>query len=404
MKAIILAAGEGEALRPITDAISKPMIKILDKPLLQFAIDRLIHNGITEICIVVSKDNTEIKNYFRDGRAFGVSITYAEQMEPEISGAIRAAESFVSNEEQFILLHSDIICSPEILSRTLNAIGSSGVDMAVAVTLQMEVLDFGVIRLDASGFVESIIDEGDEGSSSHYVIAGVFVLSNKIFEYLHKGFGFNQSLNEFIKDGNKIAAGIWNEVWIDIGRPWDLLTASKFLLDQLDHSRISANAYIEDNVDIKGPVIIEAGAEILNGTIIKGPVYVGRDTFIGNNTLIRNHAIISDAAKIGMGCEIKSSIIMKGASIARLSYIGTSIVGPHSTVHSGAITINLPIPKAPIIMEIQGEEVTIPISKFGAVIGPRSQVGVHVSLQPGTIVDTDVVIEPNTSVSGRIKK
>ena len=235
-------------------------------------------------------------------------------------------------------------------------------------------------------------------------MAGVYVLSNKIFEYLKKGFAFNNAVNEFIKDGNKIAAGIWNEAWIDIGRPWDLLRAGKFLLSQLDHARISANAYIEDNVDIKGPVIIEAGAEILNGTIIKGPVYIGKNTFIGNNTLIRDNAIISDTAKIGMGCEIKSSIIMRGASIARLSYIGTSIVGPHSTVHSGAITINLPIPKAPIIMEVQGELVTIPLTKFGAVIGPRAQVSPNVSLAPGTIIDTDVVVAPNTSVSGRIKK
>lgn len=402
MKAIILAAGEGEALRPITDVISKPMIQILDKPLLQYAIDRLLFNGITEICIVISKNDNEIRSYFADGRNFGVSISYAEQDESGISGAVLAAESFVKGEEQFILLHSDIICSPEILSRTLNAIGSSGTDMAIAVTLQLEVLDFGVARI-SSGFVESIIDEGDEGES-HYVIAGVFILTNKIFEYLKKGFAFNNALNEFIKDGNKIAAGIWNEIWIDIGRPWDLLRAGKFLLSQLDHARISANAYIEDNVDIKGPVIIEAGAEILNGTIIKGPVYIGKNTFIGNNTLIRDNAIISDTAKIGMGCEIKSSIIMRGASIARLSYIGTSIVGPHSTVHSGAITINLPIPKAPIIMEIQGEQVTVPLPKFGAVIGPRAQVSPNVSLSPGTIIDTDVVIAPNTSISGRIKK
>lgn len=402
MKAIILAAGEGEALRPITDVISKPMIQILDKPLLQYAIDRLLFNGITEICIVISKNDNEIRSYFADGRNFGASISYAEQDESGISGAVLAAESFVKGEEQFILLHSDIICSPEILSRTLNAIGSSGTDMAIAVTLQLEVLDFGVARI-SSGFVESIIDEGDEGES-HYVIAGVFILTNKIFEYLKKGFAFNNALNEFIKDGNKIAAGIWNEIWIDIGRPWDLLRAGKFLLSQLDHARISANAYIEDNVDIKGPVIIEAGAEILNGTIIKGPVYIGKNTFIGNNTLIRDNAIISDTAKIGMGCEIKSSIIMRGASIARLSYIGTSIVGPHSTVHSGAITINLPIPKAPIIMEIQGEQVTVPLPKFGAVIGPRAQVSPNVSLSPGTIIDTDVVIAPNTSISGRIKK
>jgi NDP-sugar pyrophosphorylase family protein len=93
---------------------------------------------------------------------------------------------------------------------------------------------------------------------------------------------------------------------------------------------------------------------------------------------------------------------MQDASIARLSYVGASIVGTHATMHSGAITINTNTPPSPIETEIQGQRIKVPLKKFGAVIGPNSHIGVHSSLRPGTIVHENIIIDPHKIISGNI--
>lgn len=402
MKGVILAAGPGEELKPITDSISKPMLPILDKPMIQYAIERLSSNGITDLLIVIKEGNNEIPDHFSNGEEFGVRITYVAQKQDGIDGAIMSVQKYFKENEKFVLTHCDIIANPNLVTRTLNAADNLGSDMALAVTLESEIQDFGLVTLNSEGLVEQVIPEINKGTGN-YVVAGTFLLTAKIFTYLEKGIAFNECFNSFIKDGGLVAAGIWNETWIDIGRAWDILRATSYLISKLEYSRISKNARIEHNVEIKGAVIIEDGAQILNGSTIQGPVYIGKNAFIGNNSLIRDCSVISEDAKIGMGVEVKNSVIMKGASIARLSYVGASIIGPKATLHSGAITIISKKPFAPITTVIQGKEITVPLEKFGSIVGPHSHVGEHSSLHPGTRIDSYAIVPPNKAVSGHIK-
>ncbi len=402
MKGVILAAGPGEELKPITDNISKPMIPILDKPMIQYAIERLSSNGITDLIIVIKDRNKEIPEYFSNGEELGVRITYVAQKQDGIDGAILSVKTHFKENEKFVLTHCDIIANSNLVTRTLNAADNLGSDMALAVTLESEIQDFGLVTLNSEGLVDQVIPKVDE-DSGNYVVAGTFLLTGKIFNYLDKGIAFNECFNSFIKDGGLVAAGVWNETWIDIGRPWDILRATSYLISKLEYSKISKKAKIHHNVEIKGAVIIEDGAEILNGATIQGPVYIGKNAFIGNNSLIRDCSVISANAKIGMGVEVKSSVIMEGASIARLSYVGASIIGPKATLHSGAITIISRKPTAPIMTVIQGKEITVPLEKFGAIVGPHSHVGEHSSLHPGTRIDSNAIVPPNTAVSGHIK-
>ncbi len=403
MKGVILAAGSGEALKPITDAYPKAMIKLLDKPIIQFAIERLVDNGIKDIIIVISHETESIRTYFLNGDQFNVNIsyTYQEDMSGGISAALNTVQKYIKEDEQFILLHSDIIASRGILRRVLNAAENNGTDYALAATLVRETLDFGIVSINPNGLVSKIEDR-EESDGSHYVIAGVFLLKGDIFEYLDNP--FNEALNKLIESGQEIACGIWNDKWIDIGRSWNMLQASQFLLEQLDYATISANAYIEDRVEIRGPVIIERGAEILNGTIIKGPVYIGKDVFIGNNSLIRDMAVIHDHARIGMGAEIRTSIIMDHAYVGRQSYVGHSIVGPYSILYSNIVTMNINLPETPIITRVLNKDIIVPMKKFGAVIGPKSSVNAHTSLYPGTVIESETIVGPNQSVSGYINK
>ena len=148
MKGVILAAGHGEELKPLTDNISKPMIPILDKPMIQYAIERLSSNGITDLIVVTKENNTEIQDYFNDGEALGVRITYVSQKSAGIDGAILSVSKYFKENEQCVLTHCDIIASSNLLTRTLNAADNLGSDMDLAVTLQSELQDFGVVTIN----------------------------------------------------------------------------------------------------------------------------------------------------------------------------------------------------------------------------------------------------------------
>lgn len=403
MKGVIIAGGSGNELRPLTDNLPKPLLRIMGKPVLEYSIQRMKDNGISSILIVTNGSQQLFKEYFQDGRKWGVNLEYINQEFDGIEGAILAAEDFVI-EDNFILSYGDIICGAKIIARTINAAEAAGTDFSVAVTLQSDIRNYSIVSLNSSGLITHISDIVDQGKS-HYVIAGVFLLSEKIFKYLKMGKTFNTCLNLIIESKESISAGVWNESWFDIGRPWDILAASSYLLEKLDETRISSGAYIESNVDIKGPVIIESGVEILNGTIIKGPVYISKDVFIGNNVLIRDHSEIGEGSKIGFQSEIRSSIVMNDVSIAGQSYIGDSIIGSDATIHSAVITTNKHLPKKPIMTSIGTDpivEVEVPLTKFGAIIGPKSHIGVRSTLLPGTRVDTGVIVPPSNVLSGYI--
>ena len=395
MKGVILAGGQGEELHPYTIDKPKALVKIVGKELILHTIDRLVEHNVKDITVVTGHMGKQIRSFLGNGRDLGVSISYVEQQEPGIDGAIKSLVPQFSNEEAFVLLHTDIVADLGILTRTLNAMNNLGTDMALAVTLQEEIQDFGVVGLDSDGKVKRVYPSGDI-SHGNYVVAGTFVLSGRILKYIDEGIPFNQCFNRFIEDGGDVAAGIWNENWVDVGRPWDIIRASKLFLSKIENMQINKDAIIDPNARITGNVIIEKGARILSGAVINGPAYIGKDTLIGNNSLIRDSSVIEEGAIVGMGCEIKTSVLLPSCTIARLSYIGDSIVGERSTVHAGCVTINNLPGKKKIVAKIEGSVFDVPLKKFGAIIGPDAYVNPNCTLYPGSFVDKGQILEPNT--------
>lgn len=393
MKGAILAAGSGENLYPYTANVPKAMLSVMGKPLLEYTIDRLKAHKITEITIVVGPFAEQIRSYFKSGDDFGVALHYKTQEQKGIDGAVLALAGDFAGEDLFVLTHTDIIADYGLLTRTLNAVDNLGADMGVAVALQKEIQDFGVVTLNSRGLVKEVYPSGEAGKGN-YVVAGTFVLSGKIFTYLQKGIPFNQCFNAFIKDGGTVAGGIWNDRWVDVGHPWDLLRATDMLLGGITETRIHPSAEIAPTATLSGPIVIEEGVKILNGAVIRGPVHLRKGCMIGNNSLIRDGTVIGEHSIVGMSCEIKHSILDAKATIARLSYIGDSIVGRKAVVHAGCVTVNQHIPTKDIVAKINGTDHIVPLPKFGAIIGPKAYIGPQCTMMPGVLIDEQQIIKP----------
>ena len=402
MKAVILAAGLGQDLLPLTATTPKALIPVLGKPLIAYQIEKLKAHQINEIFVVIGHMGEMIKNQLGSGDQFGVNLKYVEQPPTKfgIDEAVKTIATYLKNEEMFVLQHTDIISDTALITRTLNALDNLGADMSMAVALQLQTAEFGVVTLDNQGFLQHVYEE-TEVQEGNYVIAGTFVLTPKIFDYLEKGYHFNEAFNQFIKEGGKVACAIWTEPWVDVGQPWDVLIANRLMLEKMQYTTIHPSAMIESNTQIVGPVHIEEGVTVLQGSIIKGPAYIGKNVFIGNNALIRKGTVIEEGSVIGMGCEIKGSVLMKEATVSRLCYIGDSIVGEHSTIHAGCVTVNKS-KTGKISAILPSKEVEVPLPKFGAVIGPNSILWPNITLLPGTIIDQNSEINANQLISGRI--
>jgi len=403
LKAVILAGGEGRELFPLTQTKPKPMIKLLGKPILQYIIEELKTLGVTKILIVTGYKGEQIKNYFKKGSEFGLSISYAKQSkENDIKSAFLAAKKYLANDNEFLLLFSDIIAEKGLIQRTLNAYENTQADMAMALTLEGDTGNFGVVDIDYKGYVKSVGLATETDTKSNYIDAGCFVLKTTIFDELETQPNIPKSINARIKKGDKVIAAIWEKEWIDIGKPWNIIEANRLLLSKLTESRIASNVTIESNVVLKNVVIIDENTIINSGTVLNGPLYIGPNTYIGNNVLLRDHTSIDSNSLIGFGSEIKNSVLFSGTKIYRLCYVGDSVVGENTILSTNVMTINTETPIKSIMMEVNGHMVDTGFTKLGAIIGDNSIVGVNSMIFPGRKIAAGSIIPPGTHVQENV--
>ncbi len=399
MKALILAAGEGSRLRPLSVNRPKPMFNICGKPILEHIIDLLKSVGITDLVVVVGYQKESIIDYFGSGFDFEVDIKYiVQENQIGIEDAILKSENELKDEDYFLLAHADFFVDRDMVQRTIDTFNEFNADSTIALTLAPDVSRYGVAALDTSdGRIEQIIEKPVPGSElSKYAVSSVYMFRPEIFTLLKENQQLDQAINQLCKRGNVYAA-IWEGLWIDVEYPWDTLTAAQFVMDRLmkDGSYISKDAKIDGKVE--GPVWISDGVKIRPGAVIKGPVYIGKNTFIGDNSLIRDFTAIENNVVIGFGVEIKNSVILDSSFINRLSFIGDSVIANNVYIGAGTHIINYSAGE-PIYALVNGDKIDTGRTKLGAIIGDQTTLEVNCSIMPGRKIGNKVWVGPGVVV------
>ncbi|MHA1708742.1 MAG: bifunctional sugar-1-phosphate nucleotidylyltransferase/acetyltransferase [Candidatus Baldrarchaeia archaeon] len=406
LKALVLAGGLGQRLRPITNTRPKPMIEIAGRPLLFYLLQTLSALDIRDVYMVIGYKGEQIRDYFKSGESLGLHITYLEQKEPMgIRDAILRGEKFLESDERFIILHADVLLEPELVKRTLQAFDELNADIVLAVTLVGEPHLHTVVSFDENSQVRYVVERPKNGTEpSNYAITGVYVCSSEIFDVLRKSLSFTEALNTLSARGRAFVT-IWEREWVELQYPWDILRANSYVLNRILRGRgsfISERAEIMNDVKIEGSVWISDNAVIRQGTVIKGPSYIGENSYIGNNSLIREYTSIGENSIIGFGVETKNSVIFDGTKVGRLSFIGDSIIGSNVDIGAGTQTWNTPLRGRTISIEINGERIRVPMEKFGAIIGDNTRIGINVSIMPGIIIGNDSEISAGVIVDRNI--
>jgi bifunctional UDP-N-acetylglucosamine pyrophosphorylase/glucosamine-1-phosphate N-acetyltransferase len=401
MKAVILAAGKGERLRPLTDTRPKHILPVGGAPLLEWPLRGLAEVGISEALIVTHYMEDQIKAQLGDGSSLGISITYARQEEMKgTADAFAVGEAFVGDDE-FMGFYGDGFIAVDSFKAVLDAHGTGETTLGVIRVDDPSLL--AAVELDGDRVIR-LVEKPPKGEApSNLANTGIYVFTPEIFDRIRdtglssRGeYEVTDSIVSLIESGAKVTAAILPQKgWMDVGQPWDLLEANARALSGLASS---VSGDVEDGVSIHGPVQIGKGARIRSGAYIEGPVYIGPGSDIGPNCYIRPCTSIGAGVRIGNACEVKNSIIMDGSHIAHLSYVGDSVIGEGCNFGAGTITANIRFDKKNVKMNIKGRSVDSGCRKLGAVVGDNAQTGINVSLLPGIKIGSEAWVAPGLVV------
>jgi len=260
-------------------------------------------------------------------------------------------------------------------------------------------LRYGNVYLSGTR-ITRIVEKPTTAGLGNYVLAGVFVLPAEVFSFLEKSRGEMEEVFAELIRRPGLNASIWEDGWIDVEYPWDILAANRMVMDTWEEARISRYAVIDGNVTFSGPVRVERGSVIKAGAVLAGPRYIGRNCYVGNNALVRSYTSLGAASSVGYGVELKNCVLFGQSRVGRLSFVGDSVIGENVDIGSGIMTINGSLDRTPIPVDIHGERLDSGLDKLGAFIGDNVKVGAGNTLAAGTVVAPGTVIPHHATVGG----
>jgi bifunctional UDP-N-acetylglucosamine pyrophosphorylase/glucosamine-1-phosphate N-acetyltransferase len=396
LKAIILSAGEGKRMRPLTLTKPKTMLPVAGKPIIQYNIEALRDSGIKDILLIVNYKEELVKEYFKDGKDFKVKITYKTQKEPNgTADAISYGEEF-ARDDDLIVLNGDIILDKELISEIINDYENSKYDTLMVLTNVEDPSQYGVVEIK-DGLVKNIIEKPKD-APSNLINAGIYIFNKDIFNRIAKTeissrgeYEITDSLSLQIKDNKIIKGFITDKKWIDVGMPWDLLEINGILIENIKEK---IKGTIEDGAKIDGKIFLDEGSIIRSGVYIQGSVYIGKNCDIGPNSFIRGNSYFGDNVRIGNAVEIKNSIVMENTNVNHLSYVGDSVIGSHCNLGAGTNVANLRFDDKTIFMNVKGQKTSTGRRKLGSIIGDKVKTGINTSFSPGVTVGVNSFIGP----------
>ena len=389
MQTVVLAAGEGTRMRPLTAAQPKPMLPVAGKPLLEHTLDRAVEAGADRLVVVVGYESDRVQDHFGSHHG-GVDLEYAvQQQQRGTADAVSAAAPLLAD-EPFVVLNGDALydqASLDTLYSNGPGVGSYRVENPSA---------YGVLQLAADddtrvrGVVEKPADP-----DSNLINTGAYVFPAAAHDLLNVQTSERGELEltdvlEAVCNQFSVTAVPFDR-WLDVGRPWELLAANEWLLESLS-TRLDGD--VHDGATLDGPVVVEEGATVKSGVTIEGPVYVDSGATVGPNAYVRGSTYLGPETKVGNAVEVKNSVFMTGATVGHLSYVGDSVLGQRVNFGAGTKVANLRHDGEPVTLTVKGERVSTGRRKLGVIVGDDAKTGINTSLNAGVVLGTGTTTRP----------
>ncbi|MEB3304909.1 MAG: NDP-sugar synthase [Cyanobacteriota bacterium] len=337
MKAMILAAGKGTRVRPITHTTPKPMIPILQKPVMEFLLELLKEHGFDQIMVNVSHLAEEIENYFRDGQRFGVHIAYSFEGRIEdgeligdamgSAGGIKRIQDFQPFfDDTFIVLCGDALIDLDLTEAVKRHKAKGAMASLITKRVPMDqVSSYGVVVTDDDGKVLSFQEKPSiEEAASDMINTGIYIFEPQVLDFIPSGEAFDIGADLFprlAEAGAAFYALPMEFEWVDIGKVPDYWQAIRSVLQgdvrqvQVPGLEVKPGIYTGlnvaanwDKINVKGPIYVGGMSKIEDGATIIGPAMIGPSCHICEGATIDN-SIIFDYSRIGPGVNLVEKLV-----------------------------------------------------------------------------------------------
>lgn len=385
-EAVVLAAGEGKRLRPVTANRPKPMLPATTYPILRYVFDALVDSGVDRLVAVVGYEGDRVRDYFgptyRDR-----PIEYVTQQKQLGSGhALLQAHDAVG--EQFLLVNGDQIAVPEMVAAVGEGFADDPAAARLAVTERDDVSNYGAVEL-RDGEVTSIVEK-PTGGEYHLVNAGVYAFDRSVFAAVDATprvggeLSLTDALGELV-DAGSVAAVRTDGLWVDATYPWDLLSVTEQLLDagwvdlpERDPERwVDESARVAPSAVLVPPVAVGSDASVGPNAVVGPGTAVGRTATVGASSVVRR-SLLEDDARVGPGATLVDCVVCQGVAVGA----GTTVPGGPGDIRVGT-TVH------------EGR-------RLGALLADRARVGGGASFAPGTLVGPGATVEEGAAVSGTV--
>jgi mannose-1-phosphate guanylyltransferase/phosphomannomutase len=350
MKAVVMAGGSGSRLRPLTIERPKPMVPIVNKPVLSHILDLLKRYQITQVVITVQYLADMIQDYFGDGSSLGMHIHYSVEETPlGTAGSVKNAQDFL--DDTFLVISGDALTNFN-LHKLAKYHKSKGALATLALYNLANPIDYGVINLASDGRIVRFHEKPGRGSvMSDYINTGIYVLEPEILDFFEPNIPFDFAKDLFPvlhEQGHPLYGYIAQGYWCDIGNIAEYMQANADALEGLVEGLelgpemgkdvwAGPDVEIAPNVHLEGPIYLGQSVQVKSGAVIRGPTVIRDYTVVDNEAQI-DRSVLWRNCYIGQRAQINGAVILRQCSLkANATVFEGTVIGDGTIVGEGAV-------------------------------------------------------------------
>lgn len=338
MKAAILAGGKGTRLRPITEKIAKPFVKIAGKPCIEYIIDALVRDGFDDILMTMYYKPGDLIDHFGSGIPWDSNIIYSVEDKPlGTFGGVRKCAGFL-DDDTFVVANGDVLADVDI-GELYDFHKKRGAAATIALTEVDDPTQFGIVGIDGTGRIERFKEKpSEEEAFSNLINAGIYLLEPKVFNYYPRNRKVDFACDlfpELLRSGEKLYGKKISGFWLDIGRPSDLIQAHLGMFSRKRGDCVLVRSGSLKGVNINGRCFLDDRVCIGRDVTLRD-VYIYDGVDIGDGVKIRN-SVISSGTRVGDGSTVADSYVCEDARIANDVRLENCVLGEGAEVPPGKV-------------------------------------------------------------------
>ncbi|HLU40819.1 MAG TPA: mannose-1-phosphate guanyltransferase [Microthrixaceae bacterium] len=322
MKAVIMAGGEGTRLRPLTSNAPKPMLPLVNRPMMEHIVDLLRSHGITDIVVTVAFMPNAIRNHFGDGSEFGVRIVYAAEETPlGTAGSVRNAREHL--DDTFLVISGDVLTDID-LGALIEEHRAKEALATIGLVRVENPLEYGIVIANEDGSIERFLEKPTWGQVfSDTINSGIYVLEPSIFDWIAPDEPVDFSGDVFpvlLEAGERIVGSVAEGYWEDVGTLDAYVRAHK---DILDH-RVQVSI---PGFELSPGIYVGEGTEISPDAVLNGPAVIGDNCYVDAGVCLGEYVVVGTGVRMRRDCELERTVVHDNAYLGEGSRLRGTVVG-----------------------------------------------------------------------------